>query len=61
LAISTPNHPNLVKVRDWRHQGVEIKDLLKFQRIQVLFPLSPRYSKELFPIYFPRVVLVVSS
>jgi hypothetical protein len=50
-----------VKVRDWRLQGVEIKDLLKIQRIQVFFPLSPRYSKELFLIYFPRVVLVVSS
>jgi hypothetical protein len=33
---------------------VEIKDLLKIQRIQVLFPLSPRYSKELFPIYCER-------
>jgi hypothetical protein len=48
-------------VRDWRLQGVEIKDLLKIQRTQVFFPLSPRYSKEFFPIYFPRVVLVVSS
>jgi hypothetical protein len=50
-----------VKVRDWRLQGVKIKDLLKIQRIQVFFPLSPRYSKQLFLIYFPRVVLVVSS
>jgi hypothetical protein len=40
---------------------VEIKDILKIQRIQALFPLSPRYSKELFLIYFPSVVLVVSS
>jgi hypothetical protein len=47
-AISTSNRPNRVKVRVWRLQGVEIKDLLKTQRIQAFFPLSPRYIQRSF-------------
>jgi hypothetical protein len=47
-AISTFHRPNLVKVRVWRLQGVEIKDLLKIQRIQVFSPHFPRYIQRSF-------------
>jgi hypothetical protein len=52
-AISTSNPPNRVKVREWRIQGVKIKDLLKFQRIQALSPLSSRYIQRSFPDLLP--------
>jgi hypothetical protein len=40
---------------------VEIEDLLRIRRIEVS-PSPPKVSlEELFSIYFPRVVLVVSS
>jgi hypothetical protein len=52
-AISTSNPPNLVKVRIWRPQGVEIKDLLKSQRVQVFSPLSQGIFKGVFPDLLP--------